>query len=921
MERTINLFLTRIPQKETNALTIHVPPFRALLSSLLLTALLLAHFTPAAHADNLTKLFSFSPNYSSGIHPISKLIQAPDGYFYGTTQHGGINGYGTIFRMSTGGTVTTLYSFDGANTGYSTFSGLFRDTDGTFYGATFLGGVNSYGVIYKMTIAIVSGNPVATVTPYYSFKGYNSSTPTLSEPGQPCRELIKGSDGKLYGTTQFGGVNNAGCIYSLTIVNSGTPTLSILHSCTLGTAGGGTYPQAGVTEGNDGKLYGAMYDGGANGYGSVYSVTKDGATYTDIHDFAGGSDGTYSQSQLTKSTSGDLYSITQQGGSYSCGTLYKISSTGVYSQLYTFDGNAGKSPVNQLIIASDGKLYGVTQIGGPNSAGTSGTGTVFQYDLSANTISVFCTFDGINSFYANGINQGTDKNFYGTSVSGGLTSAEAGYVGGNGSAFKVTNKGVISLLYSFYTHTGYIPNGSTIQGPDGQFYGTTVHGGYHDSGTIYKTTANGNVTILHHFNDSRPLYEGSDPGTGLVVAKDGNLYGSTTIGGLYGNGTLYKISTAGVFTLLYSLKGWNGNNTIAPMIQGKDGALYGVCEFGGVNNSGTAFRLSGSTLTILHHFESAKGYAPISAMTQDSVGNLYGTTSSGGAYGHGIIYELNPSGASFNVIYSFTSDPGNAGFDPYASLLYTGGMMYGTAQNGGANGYGTIYKFTPATSSVTLTNVHDFGNAVDGSTPQYGLSLGPDGKFYGATYHGGINNVGTAFSIDTSNNFTTLYSFGSSLTANAFSLQDGVIVGSDNNLYLTTRLTGDFSVGTFDTIDISLHFAVKVSSSVTVMLGTLTLSGGTYNGNLTVKNISTKTILGPVNVVLTGLTGGTTLVNKTSDVPSGYTETGNPYIQANPAGSAHGIFALGAGKSITIPVHFSANTGVSADSQTYLRRF
>ena len=888
----------------------------------MLAALLLTHLTPpAAHADNLTKLYSFANNFSSGNQPQSKLIQASDGYFYGTTLYGGIIGYGTIFRMSTAGTVTTLYSFDNTNTGYYPFGGLYQDSTGAFYGATRYGGVNTVGVVYKMTIAIVSGSPVATVAPYYNFKGFNSTTPSLSEPGYPYYgELIKGSDGKLYGTTYSGGVNNYGAAYSLTI--GATPTLSIIHSFNTGAGAGGYNPYSGVTEGSDGKLYGTTYYGGANGSGTVYSLTKDGATYTDIHDFSASADGANPQSQLTKSSTGTLYGTTFYGGPSNDGTLYKVAS-GVYSQLYAFDGNAGQYPVWQPIIASDGKLYGTTQAGG-GGVGSSGGGIVYKYDLTANTISVFTKFDGINGYYPNAITQGTDKNFYGTSEYGGVTTEQAGYNNGNGSAFKISSSGAITLIYSFYTHTGYNPYGRVVQGPDGQFYGTTYQGGYHDYGTIYKSDGNGNVTILHHFNNYLPLYEGYYPQAELIVGKDGNLYGSTLYGGLYGNGTIFKISTSGAFTVVHNMQGIEGSSIVAPLLQGKDGNFYGVSYSGGVNGFGTVFKLAGSTLTILHQFANTNGSGiyPQYGLAQDTTGNLYGTTYQGGANSIGTLYEINTTGTSFNTIYSFTSGTGNKGYYPFAGLIYSGSTMYGTTQSGGANNYGTIFKFTPSTSSVTPTDMHDFAYATDGYYPRYTLSLGPDGKFYGTALYGGPNSGGTAFSIDTSNNFTVLYGFNNSVGTNAYYPQDGVIVGSDNNLYLTTRNTGDFNQGTFDTIDISLHLAVNVSASVTVTLGTLTLSGGTYNGNLTVKNISKTTILGPVNVVLTSLTGGTTLVNKTGDVPSGYgTATGKPYIQANPTGSAHGIFALGAGKSITIPVHFSANTGTSAVSQTWLRRF
>ena len=901
--------------------------FRALGPLLMLASMLLAGMTvPSAHADNLTKLYSFSDRYATGSEPVSKLLQAPDGYFYGTTTAAGAHGCGTIFRMNTRGTVTTLYSFENSITGHEPRGGLVRDTDGAFYGTTNLGGVNYQGVVYKMTIATVGGNPVATVTPYYSFKGSNFISPALSEPGLPdYGELIIGSDSKLYGTSQAGGVYNLGTAYSLGIVGSGFPKLAVLHSFNIAPDAGGSYPLAGVTEGRDGRLYGTTSVGGANGFGTVYSLTRDGGTFTDIHDFTGSpdADGGSPQSQLTRSSAGTFYGTTPSGLYTGGGTLYKISSTGIYSLLYSFDGFAGQGPTWQPILAADGKLYGTTIKGGSGIGTGFCAGVVYRFDLSTNRISTFAEFNGIDGCLPNAITQGTDKNFYGTGEHGGLTSPKPSLAEGKGSAFKISSTGTVSLLYSFHARPGHYPYG-TVQGPDGQFYGVTSEGGYFERGTIYKCDASGNITILHHFNQEGQQ-DGYTPKASLIVGKDGCLYGSTYFGGEFDNsGTIFKVTTDGVFTRLCSLRAPEGANITAPLLEGKDGCLYGVAYHGGIDEYGTLFKVSGGNFILLHCFTYDKmdGGFPQYGLAQDGAGNIFGTTVNGGMLGGGTVFEMNTSTATYKCLCSFGTEAGNPGNSPYSTLLYAGGVMYGTNMYGGANGTGTIFKFTPSVSTFNLTVMHDFKVWPEGSNPVEGLSVGPNGMLYGTTYSGGSDNGGTVYSIDSANNFTTLYKFSIIPLTNASVPKHGVIVGSDNNLYLTTIYNGDFGAGTFDTLDIGLHFAVKVSASVSVTLGTLTLKDGTYHGHLTVTNTGKTTILGPLNVVLTGLTGGTTLVNKTGDVPSGYgASTGKPYIQADPHGSAHGIFALGAGKSVTIPVQFSVGTGVSASSQTYLRRF
>ncbi len=359
-------------------------------------------------------------------------------------------------------------------------------------------------------------------------------------------------------------------------------------------------------------------------------------------------------------------------------------------------------------------------------------------------------------------------------------------------AADVTNIGIacgsnFTLLYSFAggSSDGAGPYHTLILGSDGDFYGTTLAGGASNSGTIFKITPSGTESLFYSF--------AAVPYSGLVQSTDGNLYGTTATGGTNGRGTVFKITPSGIETVLYSFPA-GSSDPYTGLIQGSDGNFYGTTGAGGASDDGTVFKITPSgTQSVLHAFakSGSDGQTPYAGLIQGSDGNFYGTTYFGGANGFGTVFKVTPGGTE-TVLYSFAG--GGDGQHPYAGVIQgRDGNFYGTTYQGGAGGFGTVFKLTP---SGTETVLYSFaGGSGDGAAPEAGVIQGSDGNFYGCTLQGGAGGLGTVFELTPNGTETILHAFaGGSDGANP---PANLLQGSDGDLYGSTGAGGAGGHGTF----------------------------------------------------------------------------------------------------------------------------
>jgi uncharacterized repeat protein (TIGR03803 family) len=348
------------------------------------------------------------------------------------------------------------------------------------------------------------------------------------------------------------------------------------------------------------------------------------------------------------------------------------------------------------------------------------------------------------------------------------------------------------VLYNFNGGSdGAEPTAGLISDPAGSLYGTTLHGGPSNAGTVFKLDPAGNETVLYSFTGFANGADGENPKAGVVRDSVGNLYGTTWFGGANNGGSVFKVDPTGKETLLYSFaNGSDGGNPGGGLIQDSQGNLYGTTHFGGVHGAGTIFRVGPTGIeTVLYSFTGGSdGSQPNAGVTRDASGNLYGTTQFGGASGAGTVFKLDTSGVEA-VLHSFTN--GLDGGTPLAPVIQDAkGNLYGTTVQGGS-GYGVVFK-------VDLTGAetpfYTFTGGSDGAAPYPPVIQDAAGNLYGMTYQGGTHGYGVVFKVDPTGHESVLYNFAENV-AEAVS-EANLLLDSAGNLYGTTRAGGTSNNGT-----------------------------------------------------------------------------------------------------------------------------
>jgi uncharacterized repeat protein (TIGR03803 family) len=359
-------------------------------------------------------------------------------------------------------------------------------------------------------VLVVAAAPVATAQTYTDL--YNFGTKS-GDPANPTYSgiIAQGRDGNLYSTAPYGGAHNDGAVFKITP----TGTLTVVHSFD-GTDG--AHPWAGLTLGTDGNFYGVTFSGGKFGYGTIYRITPAGSLTT-LHSFTNGTDAAAGGAQPIEGTDGNFYGTADGPGLFSNGVVYKITPSGVFTTLHTFDGPHGSHPDAPLVQGSNGDFYGTTYWGGTN-----GYGTIFRISPSG-TFEMLFSFVQFDQNPEAAMIQGSDGDFYGTTTE---------YANG-GIVFRIADPGGLTILHDFDLSAG-TPYGGLVQATDGFFYGTTAAARYTGGPSIFRISSTGAFATLYNFESATGLNSVSTQ----VQHTSGLLFGETTDGGTFGLGVFYS---------------------------------------------------------------------------------------------------------------------------------------------------------------------------------------------------------------------------------------------------------------------------------------------------------------------------------------------------------------------------------------------
>jgi len=360
-------------------------------------------------------------------------------------------------------------------------------------------------------------------------------------------------------------------------------------------------PVAGLILASDGNFYGTTQSGGSgtncSSCGTVYKMTPQG-TVTVIHSFSHG-EGSRPDEALVEGPDGALYGATNfDDEGLPGGTIYRVTKEGALTVLHTFTFDAGGYYPSELIVGPGQRLYGILSGGGAHDAGA-----VFRIALDGSNFKTLFNFDpssaGFNGQTPSGALLFRDGHLWGTTGFGGRSDKCTASLG-CGTVYEMDKKGTVLSWYSLYDDAGQAPFSGVIAAPDGSLYGTATQGGNSDQcreracGTVFRLKA-GRVSAFHKFSGA----DGQFPLARLVMASDGNLYGSAYYGGIgsacsgQGCGTLFQLTQDGGFSLLHKFKGGpkDGGGPSAPLVQGNDGTLFGTTFGEGAKGAGVTFTL------------------------------------------------------------------------------------------------------------------------------------------------------------------------------------------------------------------------------------------------------------------------------------------------------------------------------------------
>ncbi len=688
-----------------------------------------------------------------GSTPYGELADGGNGKFYGMTSGGGANNMGEIFEWDTVSNIfTKKIDFNGNNYGASPHGSL-SFANGKFYGMTSQGGTFGFGIIFEW-------DPVSNfITKKIDFDGSSKGKGPLSS--------LTLKDGKFYGVTFNGGINDNGVIFEW------DPLTNIyLKKFDFESATSGKLPQGSMTVYN-GKFYGMTSKGGSSDAGVIYEWDPLTNIFIKKFDFNMVNTGDSPVGSLT-SYNNKLYGMTLHGGATpnGYGAIFEwdpISND--FMKMYNL-GYDGECPHGSLSLLN-GQFYGTTSQGGLHNCGN-----IFKWDPINNIYTNMINLDSV----PNGIPYGSftlsNGKFFGMCYSGGANN--------KGTIFKwdpTTN--IFLKAIDFY----YAPSGSKSYGSlllsGGKFYGLTHTGGLYGNGAIFAWDPLSNTyTKKIDFNG---LATGSHP-SGTLVSFNGKFYGLTTFGGINDEGIIFEWDpVTNLFFKKVDFDLWTKGALPKGSMTLFNEKFYGMTWVGGSLDNGVIFEWDPITNIYSKkiEFDGINGHYPSGDLTLFG-GKFYGMTEWGGTNESGVLFEWDPV---TNILIKKLDFIGvENGADPFGSLTFRRGKFYGMTYLGGVNNKGIIFEYDPATN--LLLKKIDFESNSNGRNPYNDLTLCSE-KFYGLTYKGGVNNFGVMFEWNPDDNsFSKLLDFNSfngryPMYTHLVVFRDSTTAAQATNIYFT----------------------------------------------------------------------------------------------------------------------------------------
>ncbi len=633
------------------------------------------------------------------------MYETPSGTLIGGVGEGGYDNRGVLFEFNPATKNYEVKFHFSKETGSGPSGPIIQTATGNLLGMTYWEGSLQAGTLYEYDLETDAFEKT------HDFNYFSGANPSY---------IFQASNGEIYGIAKYGGLFNGGTLFAY----RGGAVVPLTHFEFNTT---GTQPTYNLVE-SGGKLYGTTTEGSLGGHGVLFSLNLADEAFAVVHQFSSSEYPGY----LAVAPDGNLYGSNFNGGSENVGALFKFDiATLQYTVLQNFSSlSDGSYPQN--IVWFDGAFYGTTSYNGPFDGGT-----LFKLEYPSDVFSVVANFMEANqprslSLHSNG-------NFYG------MCARPNGDPAGGIFEFALDEEEP-TVIHTFQNkNNGFNPFGSMLQSTDGSIYGLSS-GGKFGEGTLFRFDP---VSFLFEkkidFNNEWGILQPMD----FLQKPDGNLLIATYVGDILEfdvlSNTVSKIAEV------------NDIGSIPQdIIWGNDGMVYGTTLTGGNFLVGAVFRFNpeNNQVTKLFDFNNSTGEGRMSLLTMATTGILYGYTVSGGEHGGGVLFEYDFQTNNSSVKHNFTVTTGT---NPRTSLIEApNGTLYGTTTSGGANGFGTLFSYSPVGSS--FETLYNFDVGFSGGAPHGDLVWVEENKFCGITQFGGQYGNGTVFCFNIADNTISIKS-------------------------------------------------------------------------------------------------------------------------------------------------------------------